>query len=249
MLSFETFGVKKKGQFPIIFLHGWGGEKKSWGPVIQRLKTTYYGYAVDLPGFGESSLERVYTLRDYVEDIVLFFKAQGIKKASIIGHSFGGAVSALIAALYPEYIEKLVLIDASGIRPQRSPMQVLFEEVVGVGRVIFRLPGLRRAFPLARKMLYSIGPLRYSDYAVLRDPIWQKTCVNILREDISNILVTITCPTLLLWGSEDRDTPLSYGERMHALIPQSNLFVLRGRSHFAYMEDLEVTCAQLRRFL
>ncbi|MBI5151497.1 MAG: alpha/beta hydrolase [Candidatus Pacebacteria bacterium] len=249
MLSFETFGVKKRRQTPVIFLHGWGGDKRSWLPVIERLKTSFYGYAIDLPGFGESPLERISTLHDYAEDIVLFLKAHAIKKAVFVGHSFGGAVSAVIASTYPDYVEKLVLIDASGIRPTRHIIQQVFEGAVGVGKEIFQLPGLKKMFPHVRKLLYSFGPLRSSDYSALNDPIKQKTFVYILREDISDLLVKIVCPTLILWGSEDRDTPLSDGERMHTLIPQSELFVFRGKSHFAYLEDVEVCCAHLRRFL
>ena len=85
--------------------------------------------------------------------------------------------------------------------------------IASTGRKMFELPMLARAFPMLRKALYSFGPLKGSDYAILSDKEWRQTFRNIVSRDISNDLVQVLCPTLLIWGSEDKEAPL-WGRRM-----------------------------------
>ena len=250
MLSFQKFGTAKRSGTTLVLLHGWGGEWKSWFPVIERFKKSFHILVPDLPGFGETPLQHALTLDAYAEEVQNWLHAQNITKNVVfIGHSFGGAIAALIAAREPSLVKKLVLVDASGIRPANSTSQKVFAAFVSSGRRVLQLPVLSRAFPVLRKMLYSIGPLKNSDYAALNDRAWKETFVNIIARDVSNELVKITCPTLLIWGSLDKDAPLWQGQRMQSLIPESNLVVFEGVAHFPYLDQTDKFEETVREFL
>jgi pimeloyl-ACP methyl ester carboxylesterase len=250
MLSFQKFGPAKRSGATMVLLHGWGGEWKSWFPVIERFKKTHRVFVPDLPGFGDTALQHALTLDEYADEVLKWLHAENLNKNVIlVGHSFGGALAALIAAKEPDLVKKLVLVDASGIRPAASASQKVLTAFVSSGRRVLQLPVLSRAFPVLRKMLYSFGPLKNSDYRALNDRAWKETFVNVVSRDISNELVHIQCPTLLVWGELDKDAPLWQGQRMQALIPESNLVVFEGVEHFPYLDKTDRFEEVVREFL
>ena len=241
---------KKSSSSPtLVLLHGWGGEWRSWFPIIERFKKTHHLLVPDLPGFGSSSLPRALELEDYATEVLQWIHAQKLSQVVLVGHSFGGAIATLIAVNEPSLVKQLVLVDASGIRPKSGARKRAMAAIASTGRKMFELPMLSRAFPMLRKALYSLGPLKGSDYAILSDKEWRQTFRNIVSRDISNDLVRVSCPTLLVWGSEDKDAPLWQGERMHELIPHSNLLVFMNAGHFPYLDQTDRFEEAVREFL
>ncbi|WDU83729.1 alpha/beta fold hydrolase [Caloramator sp. Dgby_cultured_2] len=90
-------------------------------PVFNYLASKFEVYAIDFPGFGQSSLpSKAWGVGDYTDMLNKLFDKLNIEKASLIGHSFGGRVSIMFSALYPEKVEKVVLVDSAGIIPKRT---------------------------------------------------------------------------------------------------------------------------------
>jgi len=237
MLSFQKFGVSRSKKPTLVLLHGWGGQWKSWFPIIEGLKAHFALIVPDLPGFGATPLEQVMTLDAYAHEVEVLLSVFKLKRVTLIGHSFGGAVAMKIAAQRPEVVERLILVDASGIRPQRSLLNQAWIAAVKAGNALFSLPGLEHVHAKLRKTLYSVGPFKESDYAALNDPRMKQTFEQIITEDISDDAVRITCPTTLVWGDQDKDAPLWMGERLRALIPNAELVVFEGVGHFSYLEQ------------
>lgn len=237
MLSFQKFGVSRSKKPTLVLLHGWGGQWRSWFPVIEGLKSHVTLIVPDLPGFGETPLEQVMSLDDYAHEVEVLLSVLKIKKIVLIGHSFGGAVAMKIASRRPELVQKLILVDTSGIRPQRSLLKHAWIGLVKAGNIILSFPGLEHMHATLRKKLYAFGPFKTSDYAALNDPRMKQTFEHIITEDISDDAVRITCPTTLVWGDQDKDAPLWMGERLHALIPNAELVVFEGAGHFSYLEQ------------
>ena len=77
----------------------------------------------------------------------------------------------------------------------------------------------------------------------------RKTLVSLVNTDIRYILPNIKAPTLLIWGSDDNDTPLSDAKIIEKLIPDSGLCVLEGCGHFAFYQQPIRTNAILNSFL
>lgn len=237
MLSYQKFGSVRAKKSTLVLLHGWGGQWKSWFPVIEALKAHYQLIVPDLPGFGETPLEQPMMLNDYANEVVVMLTILKLKSVVLVGHSFGGAVAMKIASQRPELVNRLIIIDSSGIRPKRSFGVNMWISMVKVGNMVLELPGLEKIRQKVRRGLYSVGSLKNSDYAVLRDPKMKQTFESIITDDISDDVTRITCPTTLIWGSDDKDTPLWMGERFHALIPQSELVVLHSAGHFSYLDQ------------
>src|SRR5690606_34712391 len=90
-------------------------------PIVNLLRVHFKVYALDLPGFGKSDKpEFPFNSQDYSRIVKKFMDLMEIKKATLIGHSFGGKVSIILAVNHPERVERLVLIDSAGIPPKRS---------------------------------------------------------------------------------------------------------------------------------
>lgn len=260
MLSFQEFGPANntkqshhskhsKSSPVLVLLHGWGGEWRSWFPIIERFKKTHRILVPDLPGFGASPLPRALELEDYAAEVLQWLHTQKLSQIALVGHSFGGAIATLIAVKEPNLVKQLVLVDASGIRLKSGARKRAMAAIASTGRKMMELPMLSRAFPMLRKALYSLGPLKGSDYAILSDKEWRRTFRNIVSRDISNDLVRVSCLTLLVWGNEDKDAPLWQGERMHKLIPHSNLLVFMDAGHFPYLDQTDRFEEAVREFL
>lgn len=226
----------------MVFLHGWGGAWQSWAPVVEKLESKYTIYALDLPGFGLSTLSRAYDLADYVEEIHKFIQkeildpARMTKKVVLIGHSFGGQVALKFALTHPEMLDGLVLVDAAGVRKESWKVQVARLGSLG----ILRNFGILRKF--GRNLLGSEDYLKVT--GLLRE-----TLKKISGEDLTSEFHKIKLPTLLFWGEKDKATPLKWGEILHSKISNSKLVIVPGGGHFSYLDDQELFVENLHEFI
>ena len=78
---------------PVVFVHGYGGDKNSWLFVQEPIAADRVTYAVDLPGHGESSKDvGDGTVQSLARVLIGLLDALGISRAHLVGHSMGGAV-------------------------------------------------------------------------------------------------------------------------------------------------------------
>ena len=70
----------------------------------------------------------------------------------------------------------------------------------------------------------------------------KKVFVRVVNQDLRPYLKGIKAPTLLIWGCEDRDTPLSFAHIMEAEIPDAGLVVFEGAGHFSYLDEFQRFC-------
>ena len=104
---------------PVLMLHGWGAHSGLVCPLAEKLTPLGYRvYVPDLPGFGESELPPVaWSVHDYVAFVVKYMKFQSLDKVFLLGHSFGGRLCLVLGSEHADSIFKMVLADASGVRP------------------------------------------------------------------------------------------------------------------------------------
>ena len=112
-------------QPPMLALHGWLDNAGSFDRLAPLLADTHYVVALDLKGHGRSShpTSGWYHYVDYFDDLRAVLDHFGWKRVTLLGHSLGGTLASLFAALYPERIETLLLIEALGpltITPEQS---------------------------------------------------------------------------------------------------------------------------------
>ena len=224
----------------LVFIHGWGVTAKIFDTVFYYLKDECNIYYFDLPGFGNTPIEKAMTLKDYAEFVYEFLKEKNIKEPIIIGHSFGGAIAAKLSLIHPEFVSKLILVSASAIRqPCRKIM--LIKKVAD-----FIKPMLPEKI---RKIILKVLKLDKTDYAHIDSPKLKETFKNIISEDLSHYLPTIKIPTLAIWGAKDTITPMEEGELIAKLIPNAKLSVIKNAGHFRFLEKPEEFTKLVKDFI
>ena len=93
----------------LLILHGWGSRKEIMRQAFGKLLPGYRHVYLDLPGFGKSPTDQVLTTKEYAAIVETFCNEVGVKKQTVIGHSFGGKVGVLLNP------ETLVLLSSAGI--------------------------------------------------------------------------------------------------------------------------------------
>lgn len=111
-----NYDVRGQGE-PVLLLHGWGANIKLFDNLMSLLAAKYQVFALDMPGFGESMEPPApWCVDDYTDFVLKFIEEQGIKKATLLGHSFGGRViiKMLSRGSLPFEPLRVILVDAAG---------------------------------------------------------------------------------------------------------------------------------------
>lgn len=213
----------------LFILHGWTYQTDTWRPLLALLAARGIDYEFLLmPGLTDGT-NPSWTLDDYVQ--WLEGKTAAHDKVILYGHSHGGRVSLAFAAKHPEKVLRLILEDSAGIpaRGLRRLKKNVFKALAYVGHFFTRSERLRN-------LLYKI--IRENDYRSAT-PEMRKTMANLLSVDLSLILHKIGCPTLIIWGAQDKTTPLSAGKVIHAGIQGSKMVVIPDARHSPHITHPE----------
>ncbi len=215
---------------PIIFLHGWGGSAESWKLLWEALRAAGLKrplLALDFPGFGQTpSPQTPWRVRDYAQCVIDWLDGLGITSADLVSHSFGGRVSWYLLADWPDRFQQAVLIAPAGIR--HALKQHAFMPVVRIGKSLLQLPGLRRLFPLIRKLGYRL--IGGQDYLQV-DGVMKTTFQQVINEDLSALLPRIQQPVEIFFGVHDSYVPWTDGKLMEQQIPTAHLTVFEDGKH------------------
>ena len=218
----------------ILLLHGWGANIKTMEPIINMLKSRCRVVALDLPGFGESDLPLyAWNSYDYADVVKKFIDELSLKDIILIGHSHGGRISIILSSMYQNLVRKLILIDSAGIKPKRT-LKYYYK--------VYKYKLLKK---LCRAM-YKNNPSKLNDfykkygsddYKSANSEIMRKTLVKVLHDKIEAHLPNIKSPTLIIWGNEDKDTPVYMAKKLNKKISDSGLVVLEGAKHYSYLDN------------
>lgn len=229
----------------IVFVHGWGSNLATFKDLSQQLSQHYNVIALDLPGFGTTAPPpTAWGLDDYALFIHKFLlKINAADIYTLIGHSNGGAI--LIRAIAKDILkaEKLVLLSSAGIRNDQQLRKALLRYAAKVAKIAIK-PLPKSARLKLRKQAYkSIG----SDLFVAEH--LQETFKKVVGADVLSDAATLILPALLVYGDKDTITPVKYGEKFAARIPNSKLEIIPGAGHFIHQDDLAKAGALIEEFL
>ncbi len=236
------------GAEPVVLLHGWGASVQTMQPIYDYLAPRYRVYALDFPGCGGSDQPPVaWGVADYVQFVLDWLDALQLSRVTFIGHSHGGRVSLALAARHPERVKRLILVDSAGIRAPRDFRYYRRVYFYKAARRVIALPGIRRwQTPLRKRLMQLLGS---EDYGSVTPGVMQGTFIKLVNEDLRPILKSIKASTLLIWGENDQDTPVSDGKLMEQTIPDAGLVILKGAGHFSYLDCFPQFCAVISSFL
>jgi pimeloyl-ACP methyl ester carboxylesterase len=220
----------------VVLVHGLGGNTEDWRELAPYLaKAGYRVYLPDLPGYGRSEkpADFSYSVTDEAEAVVEFFDAMGVKQADLGGWSMGGWIVQLVAARHPERVRRLMLFDAAGIYEKPAWDTRLFTPTTPAE--LDQLEALLVPHPNRIPGFVARDILRIS-----KQNAWviHRAVAAMLtgHEATDNLLPELRMPVLIVWGDKDQITPLSQGERIHQLVPQSQLEIFSGCGHLAPLQ-------------
>ena len=227
----------------LFILHGWSYDPQTlvkWETVIDKIALSDTKiHLLKIPGLF-TSLASVWGLDEYVA----WLNRQLPQKEKIIllGHSFGGKICLKFAALHPDKVSRLIVIDSSGI-PDNSLQNLvkrsLFWLAAKGGK---KLTGNQTV----RSLIYSLA--REHDYEKA-NPLLKQTFRRVISEHVVTNLPHIKTPTLIIWGEHDRVTPLCMGKQINRLIPSSKFVVIKGARHSPQFTHTSEVVALLTTFL
>ncbi len=219
----------------VVLLHGWGQNIEMMKPVGDRLENCDV-IIIDLPGHGKSEEPKeIWLLTDFVDMIHELLTSLKIQNPILIGHSFGGKLSLLYASKYP--VKKLVLF-GSPFKVKKNPNSLKVRTL----KKLKTLPGLNK---LAETMKKHIGSTDYRNAS----PMMRDILVRHVNTDITQDVKKITCPTIIIWGTNDTAVPIEDAYELEKLIPDAAVIPYEGCTHYAYLERLNQTTSIINNFI
>ena len=226
----------------IVFLHGFGGNLSNFKNTAKVFQN--YGFStlnVNLTGYGFKNLNANFTIYNYANLIYKLIKSLKIKNCFLLGHSFGGRISIILASMYKNKdinFEKLILVDSAGLKPK-------FNLITKLKILKFKCYKF-----LAKKKIINSEKLKKmgsKDYKSLPNNL-KFVFKNVVNENLKYLLKEISISTLIVWGNNDKETPLYMAKTLNKKIKNSTLTILKG-GHYSYLDNSFKFFTQLKNFL
>lgn len=262
-LNFKKFG---EGE-PIIVLHGLYGSSDNWVSIARALMSDFGVYLLDIRNHGASPHLNEHNYNVLVDDLMEFMNEQNIYSAIILGHSMGGKVAMHFAAMYPERVKKMIVVDISPRTYKPSEGDAQFNEHSIILNALNGLnlsalndrneaeDALRVKIPSERVLQFLLKNLRRSKN---KEFFW-KINIAVLLNNINNILVGVEdfedelkqfkSPTLFIKGGlsdyiKDIDKALIAKLFVNAIIVE-----ISNTGHWVHAEKSDEFVDAVRQFL
>lgn len=240
----------------LLLVHGMFGDHLDWEPVLAPLAARHRVLAVDLPGFGESEKPDVdYSAEFFVTALAELLDHLSVRRATLVGNSFGGILASRFALARPDRVERLVLV--SGARKfseeeqtfirQRMSRENLLRLTPEVNQQMFAPIFAKDGPAQGRYFAKQNAKLKRADY-----PEYARAMTRSIEAALTAYrperLGEIRCPVLLLWGQQDAVIPQHHARDALAQLKDGTLVVLPGCGHAPQLEDPGAFVAAIEEF-
>jgi pimeloyl-ACP methyl ester carboxylesterase len=252
----HTFSYRMAGSGPaLVLLHGITCSSETWEEIIPALAKHFTVIAPDLLGHGQSAKPMAeYSPGAYaaiVRDLLIGLEHT---RVTLVGHSLGGGIAMQFSYLFPEMIERLVLVSSGGLGRELHGM-LRAAALPGAEAVLpwFSSPRLRKVVDrgvalLGRTGLRASTDLRevWRGFGTFVDADTRRAFFHTMRTVIDSggqratatdrLYLAAHMPTLIVWGERDRIIPVQHAEAARAGIEGSRLMVFADAGHFPYID-------------
>ncbi|MEO6525341.1 MAG: alpha/beta fold hydrolase [Gemmatimonadaceae bacterium] len=226
---------------PLLMLHGWPHDRTLWAGQVSGLSGDARCIALDLRGFGASSVRAPYTVDQYADDVALFLDSLGIERAVVCGLSMGGYVAFALLRRHRARVRALIFVDTRAtadtdeVRENRIRQIALIEEhgVEALAAHQLRPTLGRSTFDHKPELVESVRRMMAAS-----PPEGAMGALRAMaaRSDSSDLLATIDVPTLVVCGAEDTFTPPAELQALAESIPRSRFELLERCGHVCPLE-------------
>lgn len=250
----QTIAFQEAGEGPaLVLLHGFLCDSRCWAQQLSHLSDQFRVVAWDAPGAGSSSdPPDTFTTASYAHALAGFLDVIGIERAHVLGLSWGGILAQEFYRLFPERFRSLVLADTyagwRGSLPEtvwKDRLATCLQDADGPPEALAAkfVPGVfTDAAPQHLRDEFSVI---LSAFHPAGFRLMSLSCAEV---DTRALLPGIAVPTLVLWGEDDRRSPLTIAEQFHAAIPDAELAIIPNAGHVSNMEQPNVFNCHVRRF-
>ncbi|MEN8625932.1 alpha/beta fold hydrolase [Psychrobacter proteolyticus] len=247
----------------IVLLHGTSASLHTWEGWTKALSEQYCVVSMDLPGFGltgpyvdESTR---YSSENYAAFVIEVLNHLKLDRVTLAGNSLGGKVAWRTAALYPERVSRLILVDSVGYPATPKHVPVGFK----LAKYPMMSPILNRILPrsVVEKSVLSV----YADDSKVDEKLINRYYELTLRkgnrqalsrrlnetddESVQAQIKQLDIPTLILWGAKDDLIPVENAALFHRDIRNSQLKIFDNLGHVPHEEDPLATVDVVKQFL
>ena len=252
-LSYAVLGDTESGNDPVLFVHGYGGDKNSWLFVQEPIAADRATYALDLPGHGASSKDvGDGTIQTLAQAVLGFLDTVGLNRVHLVGHSMGGAVITLLATdpAVAGKVASLTLISPVGFGPEINAGYLRgFAEAESRRDLkphllaLFADPGL-----VNRQLIDDLLKYKRLDGVdqALRSLVQNLVEGDKSAVDITGELASFGGPAVAVWGREDQIVPAANAA---GLGNAATVHIVDGVGHMAHMEKPQAVVAAIREAL
>ncbi|WP_088285095.1 alpha/beta fold hydrolase [Kineosporia sp. A_224] len=252
---------------PIVFLHGVLGSTRVWARLAAEMSQDHFVLAPDLFGHGMSAKPAGdYSLAGHAAVVRDLLDSLGLAQVTLVGHSLGGGIALEFTYLFPDRVDRLVLVASGGLGREvnvllRAPTLPGAELVLPLVASGF---ARRQGDKLARALAF-VGVKGSTDVAEawhgfeqLADGDGRRAFLATIRAVVgydgqrlsaAELLPRLHVPTLVVWGDKDRMIPLSHAQDAVALMPDARLVVLENAGHFPHLDQPERFVEAVREFV
>jgi pimeloyl-ACP methyl ester carboxylesterase len=241
---------------PLLLLHGGSAHAHWWDHIATDLAREYHVFALDLRGHGDSAwiTPPTYEIADYVADLEAVIPTLDLSPLVLIGHSLGGFIALTYATLHAAMLQALVVVDIGFRLPHSRQMRLLsrlpapvYQDEADLFARFRLLPEQTYAAPallqhIARHSVRQLPDgrlsLKFDRASLIRQPC-----------DLSSQLRNVTCPTLILRGSDSRNFSAATLTEMLALCPHAQGREIPVAGHHVFLDSPEVFLQTVRSFL
>ena len=232
-----------RGKPVLLLLHGLFGALSNFKDLIEGFGKDYNVVVPILPIY-ELDVKKA-GLGGLLEYVIQFFNYMKFDEANILGNSLGGHIAQLFVLKRPQNVRSLTLTGSSGLFESGMgdgyPRRGDYEYIQRKTAETFYDPKVA-----TKELVDEVFNIVNDREKVLRIII---TARSALKHNLENELSKIVCPTLLVWGKDDKITPPFVGEKFNELIPNSELVLLEKCGHAPMMEVPEEFNLALNNFL
>jgi len=258
------YAVKGEGR-PVILIHGYGAGMWVWEKQIAILSHSFRVYALDLLGHGFSDRPKIhYTPEAYIHFLKDFMDGVGIEKATLIGNSMGGGIAWAMAAVFPERLDRLILINCvppdvlDQVRNDSFRTLVTIKDIPLLPHLVIANRSRRSIRWILQECVSNIRLItpeildRQYQLSKIKGTTWVLFSTFKNAEEgtrLKDHLSQIYHPTLLLWGERDLIFPTSVGEGLHRSIKGSKFHIIEKSGHIPMWETPEKVNQAILSFL